>query len=542
MSDGRTILKKRPRLVALITAAVFSLAALLPVSYVQAQDARQFEATLVLHADQPKSTINRNLYGQFAEHLGRVIYDGIWVGEGSTIPNTRGIRNDVVAALKKLNIPVLRWPGGCFADEYHWRDGVGPRDQRPRRINTWWGRVIETNAFGTHEFMDLCELIGADAYVGGNVASGTPHEMMDWIEYMTSDSDSSLANLRRQNGREKPWKVPYFAVGNENWGCGGNMRPEYYADVYRRYSTFVKDYSGNKIQRIASGASDQNYGWTEVMMSQAAKQMEGLSLHYYTLPTGDWNKKGSATRFGEDEWHATLLRTLRMDEFIQKHSAIMDKHDPQKKVGLMVDEWGTWYDGEPGTNPGMLYQQNGIRDALVAGINLNIFNQHSDRVQMANIAQMVNVLQSMILTNKEKMIVTPTYHVFEMYKVHQGATLIPVEITAPEYTFSGKSSGTSSGQSVPSLHASASRDQTGKLHVSIVNLDPSRSARVSMRIAGAAPANITGRVLTAPAMNTVNTFDNPDAVSPAPFQGVKVQGNQVTLTLPSKSVVVLELR
>jgi alpha-N-arabinofuranosidase len=537
MSHVRTILKKRPRLVALITAAVFSLAALLPVSYVQAQDTRQFEATLVLHADQPKSTINRNLYGQFAEHLGRVIYDGIWVGEDSKIPNTRGIRNDVVAALKKLNIPVLRWPGGCFADEYHWRDGVGPRDQRPRRINTWWGRVIETNAFGTHEFMDLCELIGADAYVGGNVASGTPHEMMDWIEYMTSDSDSSLANLRRQNGREKPWKVPYFAVGNENWGCGGNMRPEYYADVYRRYATFVKDYSGNKIQRIASGASDQNYGWTEVLMSQAAKQMEGLSLHYYTLPTGDWNKKGSATQFGEDEWHATLLRTLRMDEFIQKHSAIMDKHDPQKKVGLMVDEWGTWYDGEPGTNPGILYQQNGIRDALVAGINLNIFNQHSDRVQMANIAQMVNVLQSMILTNKERMIVTPTYHVFEMYKVHQGATLIPVEITAPDYTFSG----TSSGASVPSLHASASRDQTGKLHVSIVNLDPNRSARVSMRIAGAAPANITGRVLTAPAMNTVNTFDNPDAVSPAPFHGVKVQGNQVTLTLPSKSVVVLEL-
>jgi alpha-N-arabinofuranosidase len=538
MSHVRTILKKRPHLVALITAAVFSLAALLPVSYVQAQDARQFEATLVLHADQPKNTINRNLYGQFAEHLGRVIYDGIWVGEDSKIPNTRGIRNDVVAALKKLNIPVLRWPGGCFADEYHWRDGVGPRDQRPRRINTWWGRVIETNAFGTHEFMDLCELIGADAYVGGNVASGTPHEMMDWIEYMTSDSDSSLANLRRQNGREKPWRVPYFAVGNENWGCGGNMRPEYYADVYRRYATFVKDYSGNRIQRIASGASDQNYGWTEVMMSQAAKQMEGLSLHYYTLPTGDWDKKGSATQFGEDEWHATLLRTLRMDEFIQKHSAIMDKHDPQKKVGLMVDEWGTWYDGEPGTNPGMLYQQNGIRDALVAGINLNIFNQHSDRVQMANIAQMVNVLQSIILTNKERMIVTPTYHVFEMYKVHQGATLIPVEITAPDYTFSG----TSSGASVPSLHASASRDQTGKLHVSIVNLDPNRSARVSMRIAGAAPANITGRVLTAPAMNTTNTFEKPDAVRPVRFTDFEVQGDQIKLDLPSKSVVVLELR
>ena len=283
--------------------------------------------------------------------------------------------------------------------------------------------------------MDLCELIGADAYVGGNVASGTPQEMEEWIEYMTSDSNSTLANLRRQNGREKPWKLPYVAVGNENWGCGGNMRPEYYADVYRRYATFVKDYSGNHITRIASGASDKNYGWTEVLMSQAAQQMQGLSLHYYTLPTGDWNKpKGSATQFGEDAWHATLARTLQMDEFIQKHSAIMDKYDPQKRVGLMVDEWGTWYDQEPGTNLGALYQQNGIRDAIVAGINLNIFNQHSDRVQMANIAQMVNVLQSMILTNKEKMILTPTYHVFEMYKVHQGATLIPVEVTAPEYT------------------------------------------------------------------------------------------------------------
>jgi len=537
MGNVRTVLKKRPQLLALITASVFSFTALLPGSYVQAQAGGTFEAALVLHSDQSRGTINRNLYGQFAEHLGRVIYDGIWVGEDSPIPNTRGIRNDIIVALKKLNIPVLRWPGGCFADEYHWRDGVGPRDKRPRRVNTWWGNVIETNAFGTHEFMDLCELIGADAYVGGNVASGTPQEMEEWIEYMTSDSNSTLANLRRQNGREKPWKLPYFAVGNENWGCGGNMRPEYYADVYKRYATFVKDYSGNHVQRIASGASDKNYGWTEVLMSQAGTHLQGLSLHYYTLPTGDWNKKGSATQFAEDAWHSTMARTLQMDEFIQKHSAIMDKYDPQKRVGLMVDEWGTWYDSEPGTNPGMLYQQNSMRDAIVAGINLNIFNQHSDRVQMANIAQMVNVLQSMILTNKEKMILTPTYHVFEMYKVHQGATLIPLDVTAPEYTYSG----TSSGASVPSVHASASRDKAGKLHISIVNLDPNRSARISIRITGPAAANVTGRILTAPAMNTVNTFDNPDAVSPAPLRDLKVQSNQVGLTLPSKSVVVLEM-
>lgn len=533
MRDLVTVLKKRRWLALLPAASLFFLVALITGNHTRAQNPGTLEATMVLHVDKPEGTINRNIYGQFAEHLGRDIYDGLWVGEESSIPNTRGIRNDIIAALKKLSIPVLRWPGGCFADEYHWKDGIGPRDKRPRRINTWWGNVIETNAFGTHEFMDLCELIGADAYVGGNVGSGSPQELQDWIEYMTSDSDSALANLRRQNGRDKPWKVPFIAVGNESWGCGGNMRPEYYADVYSRYSTFVKNYSGNNVQRIASGASDKNYAWTEVMMSQAARRMQGLSLHYYTLPTGNWNKKGSATQFGEDAWHATLARTLQMDEFIQKHSAIMDKYDPQKRVGLMVDEWGTWYDPEPGTNMGALYQQNSLRDAIVAGINLNIFNKHADRVQMANIAQLVNVLQSMILTEKEKMIVTPTYHVFEMYKVHQGATLIPLDVTAPEYTLAGAS--------IPALHASASRDKAGKVHISIVNLDPNRSAQVSMTIAGPTFANVTGRVLTAPTMNTVNTFDNPDAVKPMPFRELKMQGNQITLTLPSKSIVVLEI-
>jgi len=508
----------------------------MPLSlHTTAQNAEAFKAEMTVRADQPKGTINRNIYGNFAEHLGRDIYDGIWVGENSPIPNTRGIRNDVIAALKNLNLPVLRWPGGCFADEYHWRDGIGPRGQRPKRLNTSWGGVIETNAFGTHEFMDLCELIRADPYVSGNVGSGTPQEMMDWLEYMTSDSDSTLANLRRQNGREKPWKVPYFGVGNESWGCGGNMRPEHYADEYRRYATFVKSYSGNRIQRIASGANAEDYNWTEVLMSQAGGRMQGLSVHYYTLPTGNWQKKGSATQFGETEWHSTLLRTLRMEELLQKHSAIMDKYDPQKRVGLMVDEWGTWYDPEPGTTrPSVLYQQNSLRDAIVAGINLNIFQQHADRVQMANIAQTVNVLQAVILTDKEKMILTPTYYVFEMYKTHQGATLIPVELTAPEYKL---------GQaSVPALYASASRDKDDKLHLSIVNTDPNRPAQISMKIVGASAKSITGRVLTAPAMNSVNTFDKPETVKPARFTGIQVQADQITLSLPSKSVVVLEIQ
>ncbi|MEW6131181.1 MAG: alpha-N-arabinofuranosidase [Acidobacteriota bacterium] len=499
----------------------------------QVQSPEPHKASLVIRADQPKSTINRNLYGHFAEHLGRLIYGGLWVGEDSPIPNTRGLRNDVVAALKELNVPVLRWPGGCFADEYHWRDGIGPRNQRPRRPNASWGGV-DTNAFGTHEFMDLCEMLGAEPYINGNLGSGSPQEMMEWIEYMTSDADSSLVRLRRQNGRDKPWKIPYFAVGNESWGCGGEMRPEYYADEFRRYATFIKNYSGNKIQKLAVGPYDNNYTWTEVLMAQAAKYMHGLSLHYYTLPTGDWGRKGSATEFGEKEWHATLVRTLRMDEYIQKHSAIMDKYDPQKRVGLMVDEWGTWYDAEPGKDLGALYQQNSLRDAVVAGINLNIFNNHSDRVQMANIAQMVNVLQAMVLTDKEKMVLTPTYYIFKMYKIHQGATLIPSELNAPEYKLEQAS--------VPSLNVSASRDKDGKLHLSIVNLDPNRAIEITTSVAGATVKNIKGEVLTAAMMNAINTFDKPNAIKPAPFSGYKIQDTQVILNIPAKSVVVLELQ
>ncbi len=503
---------------------VFAISGLLMPGIDQAvgQDREPNKATLVVRSDQAGPVINKNIYGQFAEHLGRLIYEGLWVGEDSPIPNTRGLRNDVVAALEELHVPVLRWPGGCFADEYHWRDGIGPRDKRPKRPNASWGGV-DTNAFGTHEFLDLCEMLGAEAYINGNVGSGTPQEMMEWIEYMTSDSDSTLAQLRRQNGRDKPWKVPYFAVGNESWGCGGEMRPEYYADEYRRYATFIKNYSGNHVQKLAVGSHDDYYEWTEVLMSQAARYMNGLSLHYYTLPTSDWSRKGSAIQFGDKEWHATLARTLRMEEFIVKHSAIMDKYDPQKRVGLMVDEWGTWYDGEPGRDMGALYQQNTLRDAVVAGINLNIFNRHADRVQMANIAQMVNVLQAMILTDKEKMILTPTYYVFKMYKVHQGATLIPVDLTAPEYKVDQASA--------PALSASASRDKEGRLHLSIVNLDPNSSAEISTTFSGATIKSVTGEVLTASRMNAMNTFENPNTIKPTSFSGYKLQGSQLTLRL-----------
>jgi len=489
-----------------------------------------------LRADQPGPVVNRHVYGHFAEHLGRGIYEGIWVGPDSPIPNTRGIRNDVLAALKALNIPVLRWPGGCFADEYHWKDGIGPREKRPSMINTHWGGVVEDNSFGTHEFMDLVELLGTDAYITGNVGSGTSREMMEWVEYLTSDAISPMANLRRQNGREKAWRVPYFGLGNEPWGCGGNMRPEYYADEFRKYNTFIKNYDRAKpIYRIAGGASDFNYAWTDVLMERVGRQMNAASLHYYTLPTGNWRTKGSATKFGEDQWFSTLSRTLKMDELITKHAAIMDKTDPEKRIGLVVDEWGTWYDVEPGTEPGFLFQQSTMRDAIVAALNFHVFQRHADRVVMTNIAQTVNVLQAMILTDKEKMLRTPTYWVYEMFKVHQGGTILPVEMQAPDYVFGN--------EKIPAVSASATRAADGRtVHLSLANTDPHRAATLTVTLAGLAPASAAGRVLTAPAMQAYNTFAAPDTVKPVPFEGVKIAGNTLTLTLPPKSVAVVELK
>ncbi|MDR1012010.1 MAG: alpha-N-arabinofuranosidase [Opitutaceae bacterium] len=489
----------------------------------------------MIRADQSGPVINRNIYGHFAEHLGRCIYEGIWVGEDSPIPNTRGIRNDVTAALRDLDIPVLRWPGGCFADEYHWRDGIGPREKRPAMINTHWGGVVENNHFGTHEFMDLCEQIGAAPYVCGNVGSGSVQEMMEWVEYMTSGADSPMANLRRANGRDQPWKLPYFGVGNESWGCGGNMTPEFYADNYKRYNTFVKNYPGNRIYRIACGSNGGDFNWTEILMKNAGRRMDGLSLHYYTLPTDNWQKKGSATDFDEAAYIATLVNTLRMDGLITRHGAIMDKYDPGKKTGMIIDEWGIWTDPEPGSTPGFLYQQNSLRDAIIAALNFNIFHAHADRVAMTNIAQTINVLQAMILTDKEKMLLTPTYHVFNMYKAHQNATALPLALSTPDYECAGKK--------IPAVSATASRDKNGRLHISLVNTNPNAPATVRCDIAGlgTGPKRVSGRMLTAPAINSVNTFDAPHTVEPEIFSEATLSGETLTVPLPAKAIVTLTL-
>lgn len=489
---------------------------------------------MIVNSDIRKGAIDKNIYGHFSEHLGRCIYEGFWVGEDSPIPNTRGIRNDVVDAMRKIKTPVLRWPGGCFADEYHWKDGIGPREQRPSMVNTHWGGVTENNHFGTHEFMDLCSQLECEPYICGNVGSGTVREMQEWVEYITFDGKSPMADLRRMNGRLEPWKLTYFGVGNENWGCGGRMRPEYYADEYRRYSTYVRDFSGNRIRKIACGPNAADYRWTEVLMREAGSMMWGLSLHYYVVPTGAWHKKGSATEFDDNMWYSTMKRALFMDELITKHSAIMDRYDPGKRVALVVDEWGVWHDVEPGTNPAFLYQQNTLRDALVAGATLNIFNNHCDRVKMANIAQTINVLQSMILTDKEKMIVTPTYHVFDLYKVHQDAELLDTYLEGPT---AGEGD-----SSIPQLSVSSSIDSDGAVHISLCNMSLSQDAEIRCDIRGMHVSSVEGSILTASEMNAHNTFEKPDAVRPVDFDGALLSGDGLIIQLPAKSVVVLTIR
>jgi alpha-N-arabinofuranosidase len=494
--------------------------------------AAQSSTRMVLDAGAGRDTISRHIYGQFAEHLGRLIYDGIWTRSDSTQPWR--MREDVVQALKRIQVPNIRWPGGCFADTYHWRDGVGPRAQRPSIVNTNWGGVTEDNGVGTHEYLALAKALGADPYVVGNIGSGTVQEMHDWWEYLNHPGKSPMADLRRRNGQDAPFNVRLWGMGNEAWGCGGNMRPEYYADELKRYATFLPTFGSVRPYRIAVGPSDGDYNWMEVVMRDAGRMIDGIDLHHYTL-AGSWAKKGSATQFTEAEWMRSMHNAVAVEEMIRRHSAIMDKYDPRKRVALIVGEWGTWHDPEPGSNPGFLVQQNTMRDALVAAASLDIFNRHADRVRGANIAQMVNVLQAMILTQGSKMLLTPTYHVFEMYTVHHDALMLPLTVGSMEWYRLGT-------DSVPAVSASASRDRSGVVHVTMSNLDPSGPRTVAVEVHGTRASAVTGRILTAPTMNGYNSFERPDAVKPVPFTGARVADGQLAVTLPPHSVVVLELR
>jgi alpha-N-arabinofuranosidase len=491
-------------------------------------------ATVILHVPDAKTVINKNIYGHFAEHLGHCIYDGLYIGDSSQIiPNTEGVRNDIISALKKLKVPVLRWPGGCFADTYHWKDGVGPKKERPTMINKWWGGVTEDNSFGTHDFLNMCERIGADPYLAGNVGSGTVQELSQWVQYVNGEGVSPMSSWRKVNGRDKPWHVKYFGVGNEAWGCGGNMSAEYYSNIYRQYATFMADWNNSDhIFRVASGANADDYHWTEVMMRDVPKGLiEGVSLHYYSVI--DWNAKGSAAEFNRQQYFATMRQALRIEELVTKHEAIMDKYDPQKKLALVVDEWGGWYEVEPGTNPSFLYQQNTMRDAMLAGVTLNIFNNHCDRVRMANLAQLVNVLQSVILTNKQKIILTPTYHVMEMFNVHQDALMIPVSLANLYYT-EGK-------DSLPAISVSASRDKQGIIHISLVNIDPGKTNLVRIQIQGGPLKLGDNRILQSGRIQDHNSFDEPEKILPQTFHGASINNNELNISMPPASVVILTL-
>jgi alpha-N-arabinofuranosidase len=481
----------------------------------------------------PGAEISRQIFGQFAEHLGTGVYGGIWVGKDSAIPNTRGIRNDVVAALKAIKVPNVRWPGGCFADEYHWEKGIGT-GKRPVTLNSNWGGVIEPNTFGTDEYMDFLSQIGADAYVSANVGSSNPRETAEWLEYMTSEKETSLAQARRENGHPAPYAVHFLGIGNESWGCGGNMTPEHYTNEYRQFATYAKNYNPEQVGdkrmlKIASGANVDDYNWTEVFMKNKSNDIDGLSLHYYS-GFENWPPYQPASGFDETEYAKVIKTALRMDELITKHSAIMDKYDPQKKVALVVDEWGAWLKNEPGTNPGFLYQQNSQRDAVLAAVTINIFTRHADRVRMANIAQMINVLQAMILTDGDKMVLTPTYHVFKMYVPWQDATFIPVSYDAGTYSHGGVT--------LPRADIAAAKAKDGKVYVSITNIDPTQPLEIDLSALGLKAKSASGQTLTAPKIDSINTFDKPNTVTPKAISATAKNGGLILQVAPESVTVV----
>lgn len=480
--------------------------------------------SILINADDRLGHISPEIYGHFSEHLGRCIYNGIYVGENSPIPNTDGIRNDIIEAFRNIKAPVFRWPGGCFAEEYHWQDGIGEKALRRKIVNTNWGGVTEDNSFGTHEFMRFCELVGCKPYINGNVGSGSVREMSEWIEYMTSDAESPLTEQRKKNGRAEPWKLEYLGVGNENWGCGGNMRPEYYADVYKRYQTFCRNYSGNRLYRIACGPSSADYNWTEVMMKNLdSNNVDAIDLHYYTMPV--WPEMESATDFDDELYYKTIAAANFSDELITRHSEIMNRYDPEKKIGLVIGEWGCWHKVEEGTNPGFLYQQNTMRDAIVAAIELNVFNRHSDRVVMANLAQAVNVLQSVILTEGDKMIKTPTYHVFDLFKTHQNNEAV--------YCYT-QNENMSEGKNAPMISVSASVNEKS-MTVTVANCSLTEEAAVECSIFEFKASSVSCRILTNEA-HSYNDFDCHDRVSITEHTAV-IKDNVLKLNIPPCSVV-----
>ena len=498
---------------------------------------------LSVAADQPGPKISRHIFGQFAEHLGSCVYDSIWVGPESPIPHVRGIRTDVVDAFREIKMPNIRWPGGCFADAYHWRDGVGPRELRPRMRNDTWGQ-IETNAFGTHEFLDFCEQTGAEPVICGNLGSGTVREMRDWVEYLNAPTGTILANERAANGHATPYGVRYWGVGNESWGCGGLMRAEYYADEFRRYATFLGSYEKSRLFRIATGPGVDDFHWTEVMMRECAAPrfnpgvMDGLSLHYYMnggIPPAKTQQRLLATEFSAHEWRTVMAHGWYIDHLIAKHSEIMDRYDPAKRIKLIVDEWGAWYETHNETAPSPYFQQQTVRDALLSALTFDAFIRHAERVHMANAAQVCNVLHSVLLTFGARTIRTPTWHAFHLYVPHHDATRLAVSGEIPMEIHDDLP--------CPRVSITASKADDGSVTVTFAHTNPADPIEIELALTGLVTgAQATGRMLAADVLTDHNTPDAPDRVASRSWNNFRFSHGKFSAKLPPASLAAVTIK
>jgi len=517
------------------------------------------DARIEILLNEPGDTIAPEIYGHFVEHLGGVVYDGIWVGEQSSIPNVNGVRKQLIDALRKVKPGMIRWPGGCFADQYDWRDGTGPRAKRPRRTNFWldageWSatanrsgaQAYEPNTFGTVDFAEFCRQVGAQPYFAANLRSLPAQQFDQWIEYCNSPAGSTtLADLRAADGHADPLNVKLWGVGNESWGCGGNFDPEDYAVEFRRYTAWAPSY-GVKLAFIGSGPNDDNFAWTRRAFAKLGGEgldnLWGWALHHYSWNAGahshpEWYKsKGDALQFDASQYYSILRDANDMERLIRTHWDVMGESDPRHKVKLVVDEWGAWH--KPGTEPfaeALLGQQNTMRDAVVAGMTLDIFNRHAEKVGMASVAQLVNNLQALFFAHENRFCVTPTYHVFDLYSSHQGGQSLRTVLSAPDirYSFDDKPA------ALPGLCSSSSL-KGNNLTVTVTNpsIDTARNSEIVIR--GGRIQTISAVVLAAKDVHAHNSFDNPRAVEPSTFP-IKAQGAVLTNLFPPASVTKFEV-
>jgi alpha-N-arabinofuranosidase len=482
--------------------------------------------SVLICSDSGKARISKHIYGHFAESPGTAVYPGIWVGPDSSIPNTRGIRKDVVEALQNVKAANLRWPGGAYAERYRWRDGIGPLSSRKphEEFND------ETNEFGTHEFLDFCDMVGCEPYLCCSTTSGTVEEARDWLRYLTADDDSGPAKLRRKNGRREPWNARLWAVGNEVWAYCDKPAP--YAGKFLEYEEAMRAATDQDLYLVACGPGGTRYDWTDTLMRIVGTRMEGLAFHHYTL-AGPWADKGPALGFTEQHWALSMQNSFGIETMVYKHSEIMDRYDPGKKVALVMDEWGVWHSGASHMPEDCPHSPGTIRDAIVAAMMLNMFNNHCERLRVANIAMLVNALHPLYITHEDRLLRTPTSHVYEMFTVHHEATMLPLITTADR--------GLPYDYTMPGFNASASRDDAGRIHLTLCNVTVDSDREISCRLASGNINSARGRILTSDAIDGHNTFREPDRVAPAPFEGASIDNGIVKIALPARSVVLLEL-